>query len=622
MAMTHLSDEVGRVLGGRYRIVAPIGAGASARVFVADDITLRRRVAVKVLHDALADDDDFLRRFRAEAQAAASLNHPHVLGVYDWGHDEVPYLVTEYLAGGSLRAMFDAGHRLSTSQALLVGLEAARGLEYAHAQGLVHRDIKPANLLFGEKDRLRIADFGLARALAEAGWTEPDGSMVGTARYAAPEQARGERVGPAADVYALALVINECVSGDVPFSRDTAVATLMARADTPLDPHPDLGPLMAPVRRAGVVDPDERPSAGQLATELMAAASDLPRPADLPLAGALSPEMLESGEVDPTVHVTTRTVHETPPVASVDEGGSSRRWPWILLSVLAVAAAAVGGTFAWLSAQPTTHEVPDLVGGIEEDAVAVAAENDWELEIVDVREAGTRTGEIVRTEPEAGEDLEEGELLRVFVSLGEPLVEVPDLTGLTLAEAEAQLVSIDLVLGATTPVDDEVVAEGLIVDLDLAVEVPELEPGSEVDVLVSAGPAERVVPDVPESRDPDEARQALEAQRLVPVDGSDFSTEVPEGEVIRFEPGSGGFAAADSEVVVVISDGLPPVEVPNVVGLTVDEARDILVADGFEIAGIDGDPARAVIATDPPAGETRPYGDPIFIITAGRTDDA
>ena len=254
MATTPLTDQIGRVLGGRYRIVAPIGAGASARVYVADDITLRRRVAVKVLHAALADDDNFLRRFRAEAQAAASLNHPHVLGVYDWGHDEVPYLVTEFLSGGSLRAMFDAGHRLSASQALLVGLEAARGLEYAHGEGLVHRDIKPANLLFGEKDRLRIADFGLARALAEAGWTEQDGSMVGTARYAAPEQARGERVGPPADVYALALTINECVSGEVPFVRDTAVATLMARVDTPLDPHPDLGPLMAPVRRAGAVD--------------------------------------------------------------------------------------------------------------------------------------------------------------------------------------------------------------------------------------------------------------------------------------------------------------------------------------------------------------------------------
>ena len=139
----------------------PIGAGASARVYLADDITLRRQVAVKVLHAGLADDAQFLRRFRAEAQAAASLNSPHVLGVYDWGQDDVPFLVTEYLGGGSVRSMLDAGHRLTPSQALLVGLEAARGLDYAHGQELVHRDIKPANLLFDESGRLRIADFGL-----------------------------------------------------------------------------------------------------------------------------------------------------------------------------------------------------------------------------------------------------------------------------------------------------------------------------------------------------------------------------------------------------------------------------------------------------------------------------
>ena len=163
-----MTAEIGRVLGGRYRLVAPIGMGASAQVFLADDVRLRRRVAVKMLHDALADDAEFLRRFAAEARAAAALNHPNVMAVYDWGDDEVAFIVTEYLAGGSLRALLDAGHLLTPSQALTVGLDATRALDYAHRRGFVHRDIKPANLLFGEEQRLRIADFGLARALAEA----------------------------------------------------------------------------------------------------------------------------------------------------------------------------------------------------------------------------------------------------------------------------------------------------------------------------------------------------------------------------------------------------------------------------------------------------------------------
>ncbi|MER3453248.1 MAG: serine/threonine protein kinase, partial [Acidimicrobiia bacterium] len=175
MPVSRMAEQVGRVLGGRYRLVAPLGAGASASVFVAEDVVLRRRVAVKLLHEALASDEAFLRRFRAEARAAAALSHPNVMAVYDWGEDDGPFLVCELCGGGSLRALLDRGVLLSPSQALLVGLEAARGLAYAHRRGLVHRDVKPANLLFDEEGRLRVADFGVARALAEAAWTEPAG---------------------------------------------------------------------------------------------------------------------------------------------------------------------------------------------------------------------------------------------------------------------------------------------------------------------------------------------------------------------------------------------------------------------------------------------------------------
>src|SRR5918996_1431194 len=211
--MTRMTEHIGRVLGGRYRLLSAVGSGASARVY-------------------LADDELFLRRFRAEARAAAALSHPHILAVYDWSGDEdSPYLVTEYLGGGSLRSLLDAGHRLSPSQALVVGLETARALDHAHRQGFVHRDIKPANLLFGDDARLRVADFGLARAIAEAGWTEPTGAVLGTARYASPEQARGESVDGRSDVYSLALVLVEAVTGQVPFTADTTIGTLMARLD-------------------------------------------------------------------------------------------------------------------------------------------------------------------------------------------------------------------------------------------------------------------------------------------------------------------------------------------------------------------------------------------------------
>jgi beta-lactam-binding protein with PASTA domain/tRNA A-37 threonylcarbamoyl transferase component Bud32 len=308
VAISRVIDRVGQVLGGRYRLLAPIGAGASATVYLADDVVLRRRVAVKVLHDALADDSQFLKRFRAEAHNAAGLNHPHIMAVHDWGQGDVPYLVTELLGGGSLRGLLDTGHRLDQAQARQVGLEAARALEYAHRRGLVHRDIKPANLLFDDEGRLRIADFGLARALAEAAWTEPAGAVLGTARYASPEQAQGASLDGRSDVYSLALVIIESVSGAVPFAADTTLGTLMARVDKPVPVPPELGALIPALTAAGVPNPDDRPDAATFATMLMAA-GDLGPVAPLPLAGTAT---LDGSELDPkeptTLYVAERQV--------------------------------------------------------------------------------------------------------------------------------------------------------------------------------------------------------------------------------------------------------------------------------------------------------------------------
>ena len=349
-----MTAEIGRVLGGRYRLVAPIGMGASAQVFLADDVRLRRRVAVKMLHDALADDAEFLRRFAAEARAAAALNHPNVLAVYDWGDDEVAFIVTEYLAGGSLRALLDSGHLLTPSQALTVGLDATRALDYAHRRGFVHRDIKPANLLFGDDHRLRIADFGLARALAEAAWTEPQGAVLGTARYASPEQAKGETLTGKADVYSLALVLVEAVTGTVPFVADTTLGTLMARVDRQLEVPEELGPLTDVLWRAGHPDPDSRIDARTMAAGLLRAAKALPRPVPLALAGALPPEGVVGADLDPTMHG---------PVAEGLEGVGPAT---AALGEPVVGAVAVGGR-SDLTADDLDLAPPDWVNRAEPD---------------------------------------------------------------------------------------------------------------------------------------------------------------------------------------------------------------------------------------------------------------
>ena len=294
--MPSLTDSIGRVLGGRYRLVTPVGTGASAHVYLADDVSLKRQVAIKVLHPALAGDQAFLKRFRAEARAVAALNHPNVLRVYDWGEqDGEPYLVLEYLAGGSLRQIYDTRTLLTPEQAVRIGIEACAGLDYAHRRGLIHRDIKPANLLFDADGRLRIADFGLARALAEAAWTEPDGAILGTARYAAPEQVEGWVLDGKADVYGLALVLYEGVTGESPFIGDTTIATLMARIGALLPEHEALGPLGDVLVWAAAPDPTERYDAAQFGAKLAELAATLPEPAPLPLVST------ERAEEDPFV---------------------------------------------------------------------------------------------------------------------------------------------------------------------------------------------------------------------------------------------------------------------------------------------------------------------------------
>ncbi len=309
MALSGTTDLAGRVLDGRYLLRAPIGTGASGRVYEAHDIKLRRRVAVKVLHEALASDAGFLRRFQTEARVAASLHHPNIVTVHDWGTDgDLPYMVLELLEGGSLRSMLDAGHRLSVSQAAHVGRDVARALDYAHRRGIIHRDVKPANLLFDEHGVVRIADFGLARALAEASWTEPAGALFGTARYASPEQALGIQLDARSDLYAFALVMVESVTGTIPFTADTTISMLSVRTQKPLVVDPRLGPLTAVLERCGRVDRDDRyPDAATLVAALDDAIEELPPAEPLQLVGSA-----DANDADPTHIAATEQVVAEP----------------------------------------------------------------------------------------------------------------------------------------------------------------------------------------------------------------------------------------------------------------------------------------------------------------------
>ncbi|HMD45986.1 MAG TPA: PASTA domain-containing protein [Acidimicrobiales bacterium] len=651
--MPLISDAIGRVLGKRYRLVSALGTGASAHVFLAEDVSLQRHVAVKVLQPDLVNDQAFLKRFRAEARSVASLNHPHVLRVFDWGEDtDGPYLVLEYLGGGSLRDMLDRGVRLSAAQAARVGSQAAEGLAYAHARGLVHRDVKPANLLFDEEGRVRVADFGVARALAEAAWTEPEGAMIGTARYAAPEQAQGQPVDGRADVYALALVLYESVTGVVPFTSDTTVGTLMARIGAPLPHHEALGPLDNVLARAAAPEPAARLDAAGLAARLDALSAALAPPAPLALAGEpVEPALAAptTGFRAPTPDDLTGVVAATTATATTVAGGPAteagphpgvrrgaevaavalpptavrrrrRRWPWVVTAVVLAGALVAGLLVAFKDKVFTpSHPVPAVTGlGLAAARAALARDH------LSLAVHGTQysirvpPGRVISQAPAARSVVKEGATVAVVASRGLPDETFPSLTGLDCTGAQRVLTVAHLlgVCPAAAAAYESDVPAGQVINWswDNHLNVTVAPYGASVIIAISKGPAPVPVPTVPTDSYGD-AAGTLRAAGFAPAETQQLSTSVPAGQVIGTTPAAGTSLVPGSTVTVVVSEGPPMVGVPDVTGESVAKATTDLASAGLVLGNVYGPAHGTVFALRPTAGTQVPQGSAVDVYT-------
>jgi beta-lactam-binding protein with PASTA domain/tRNA A-37 threonylcarbamoyl transferase component Bud32 len=609
VASSAIADLVGRVLVSRYRLLAPIGAGASGRVYLADDVRLLRRVAVKVLQPGLADDAGFIRRFRSEAQLAAALHHPNVLAVYDWGQDEgTAFMVVELLRGGSLRALLDTGARLSPAQDAAVGGNVADALQYAHDRGLVHRDIKPANLLFDEHGIVRVADFGLARALAEASWTEPVGALMGTARYAAPEQGGVSPVDGRADLYSLALVLVEATTGEVPIVGDTPIGTLAARTTRGIVAPPELGALGAVIERAGRPERNDRyPDAATMVAALRDVARRLPPPEPLPLAGLGE----AAHDVDPTSlgtvlgeqRATDATAMDDASPFAIPVSAHTRRRVGVVPFVVAAAIAAaliVAAVLLLSGGSGASVASPTLVGRSEQDAASQATNAGVLMKVVTQRQADDPAGLVISQNPAPGAFVSKGGEIDVVVSRGPPPIPVPSVAQQPLATAQATLTQ----AGFTVAVNhryDENIAAGVVLATDPAGGV-RAAPESTVKVTVSDGPAPVTIPDVSGQGTYAAAAQVLSAKRLSPVAQNAYSDTVTVGGVIGTNPSAGTSVPRDSQVAVLISQGPQPVTVPNLAGQSVEAASQALTSLGLTPDVQNYGPGKPVKSQSPAAG--------------------
>jgi serine/threonine-protein kinase len=504
-----------RIFGDRYEVEAPLGTGGMAEVWRGHDRVLNRTVAIKTLLPQFARDASFVERFRREAQAAARLNHPGIVSVYDSGTDgDAPYIVMQYIEGRTLADFLGSGKTLPPKQAAQIAQEIAEAIGAAHAHGVIHRDIKPANVMITRDGKVLVMDFGIARLISGPETAPQTSAVLGTASYLSPEQAQGQPVDARSDIYALGVVLYEMLTGRPPFTGDSPMAIaykqVNATPPAPSSANPDVPPeLDAVVMRALSKNPANRYQTGQeFADDLERA-----RTGGQVMATPLLPAGGEATQVISRPQPTSVL-----PPQERDPGTPRKAWVTALLAIVVVALLAAG---AYLLVTMLTDDgggdlvvVPELVGLPEAEALDLLTAEGLELGERKIRRTDeVPPGEVVEQNPLPDRQVQEGSDVDIWVSAPPRLFAVPSVVGGTLEDAEAELLAANLVLGEQTPQNDQEIPEGEIISQDPAAgeEVPKDTP---VNVVVSAGPSVVIVPDVT-CRKYASAKAELEGLQLV-----------------------------------------------------------------------------------------------------------
>ena len=594
------------LVDGRYRVKDRIGSGGMADVFLADDIHLGREVAIKVLHARFAQDAGFVERFRREASAAAGLQHPNVVNVFDRGeHDGTYYIAMECLRGRTLKDLIVEEAPLAGDRAVRLGVQILRAAAFAHSRGIIHRDFKPQNVIVGEGDALKVTDFGIARAGA-SDMTET-GSIMGTAQYLSPEQAQGHSVTPASDLYSIGVVMYEMLSGHVPFGGDSAVAIALRHLSDPPPPlsshrHGVSPELEAVVMRALAKAPEDRYAD---ADAFIAALESARTAAEEPPTHATAVFAPVPAPV-PTERVVERVEEPLEP----DRDQRRSRWPWILLALLALALLALG---LYAAAQSDDVGVPGVVGQDLRPARARLEAAGFDVDLERVRNAAP-PDRVVAQNPGAGAEVDRGSSVELQVSEGPGERTVPRVSGLSERDAVARLNRAGFRVESELRSSPDVLKGRAVRTVPPSGTAEQV--GSRIRLLISSGPREVEVPNVVGlSRSQAESRLSNEG---LDAEISEQESEQPAGEVTGQSPDAGVAAEEGTRVSITVSTGVTQVEVPSVEGDDRARARARLGAAGFEVEvrersvdseSLDGE----VVEQRPPAGSERRRGSTVTI---------
>ena len=554
-----------RILGGRYELIEVIGRGGMADVWEGRDIRLGRRVAVKELRSDLARDPSFQARFRREAQSAAALNHPNIVAVYDTGEDALddgaiaPYIVMEYIDGVTLRQLISSGRRLMPERSLEIIGGALDALDYAHRHGIVHRDIKPANVMLTRSGDVKVMDFGIARALNDNSTTMTSAlTVMGTAQYLSPEQARGEVVDARSDLYSTGVLLYELLTGRPPFTGDSPVAIAYQHVSEPPLPPSQMDPMLPSALDAVVLK-----ALAKNADDRYQSAGDFKADIDRSLAGgpmtqALTPVSTDHTQAIPTVD----EMYIGAGVAHTQRRGR-RGVGFIIAIVVAVAAILGAGVLATalILNRDTSVEkvsVPSLTGLSIQQAGDLLSQYNLRLGTPTYVASDKVKDSIIDQLPRAGEQIGTGLAVNVTVSAGKEETTVPQLQGLTsVDDAKTALSDARLNLGVAIEKDSDQPA-GYVLTQDIPAG-QKVEVGASVNITVSTGKIQ--VPSVAGKTSP-EALSILSTAGFVPQIMEEESGTVPAGTVIHQDP-VGGTNAKKGDTITIYVAIVKPTPTPT-----------------------------------------------------------